>query len=120
MLFMDSDGRLGPTDLFFLVEKGGLVWSAPNAGALSWREWDGFYVVFNPASLEMHILDLLARELIDIIAETPCSNEAVFAEMEKLFEQKLNPDLVDKITNSLIKLDDIGLITPSQPCSTAL
>jgi PqqD family protein of HPr-rel-A system len=105
-------GAVGPADIISRMRGGDINWSAPNADQLAWREWDGFYVVFNPASTEMHLLDPLGRELVDIIAEKPRSNDELFAEMEKLFERKLEFGLREKIINSLAELDNIGLIEP--------
>lgn len=79
---------------------------------LSWLGWDGFYMVFSPASGEMHLLDPLAREIVDVIAEKPRSARDLLLEMEKILDVELSPELSDKIMGSLAELDKIGLVEP--------
>lgn len=77
-------------------------------------------MVFNPASGEMHLLDGLGREIVDVIAEKPRSTGDLLAEMTKIFDQPPSPGLNEKIMGSLRELDKIGLVEPVDSAAASL
>src|SRR5437870_13332717 len=51
------------------------IWEVLSAGTLRWREWNGEFVVYNPASGLTHHLNLLAGEALLSLEERPASSD---------------------------------------------
>jgi PqqD family protein of HPr-rel-A system len=98
--------------LNFTSASSNIFWAVPNTDQLVWLGWDGFYMVFHPASGEMHLLDGLAREIVDVIAGKPCTEAELLLQMAEIFDSGLSPELSKKIMGSLAELDKIGLLEP--------
>ena len=106
--------------LILRSDSGVPTWTVPGKDKLVWLGWDGFYMVFHPASGEMHLLDSLAREIVDVIAEKPCTQKDLLQEMEKIFGRTFEAEFSEKIMGSLAELDKIGLVEPVDSAAASL
>ncbi len=73
-------------------------WTVPKDAGLEWRRWGRFYVVYNPASGNTHLLnDLSARVLSSL--ETRAST---LEELEHTYSSDLN--------GLVAELEELGLV----------
>ncbi len=87
-------------------------WVCPHAPSFVWKSWDDYEVVFNPVSSTTHILNAVAREIVDIVADGPCTGTEIIDKLGKILNQTINLSLQEDILSSLKELDSIGLIMP--------
>ncbi|MFQ5466610.1 MAG: HPr-rel-A system PqqD family peptide chaperone [Kiloniellaceae bacterium] len=83
---------------------------------LSWRQWDGDYVVFNPASGDTHVLDIATGEVLMRLAAGPASIEEIAECLAAFLQVDKDSDLAEAARDMVQKLDELGLIEPAPPC----
>lgn len=83
---------------------------------LSWRQWDGDYVVFNPASGDTHVLDIATGEVLMRLAAGPASIEEIADRLAAFLDVDKDSGLAEAATEMVRKLDELGLIEPATPC----
>jgi PqqD family protein of HPr-rel-A system len=57
------------------------VWHLPNGTALSWRCWDGDFVVFSSASGRTHMFDALSAWTLQKIESAPVAQDALVTQL---------------------------------------
>ena len=92
------------------------VWKANAAALSSLRDWGGEYAVFNPASGDSHLLDIVAGELLAALAGGPLAAPALYARIAALLEVDNDRQLAESVDAILAHLDEIGLIEPVPAC----
>lgn len=83
---------------------------------LSWRCWDGEYVVFNPASGNTHILDIASGEILMCLLDGRTGTETVSARLAALLEVDNDAEAEAAATRILDSLAELGLIEPAGQC----
>lgn len=86
------------------------VWHAPRYTEFAFRHWQGATFVFDPASGRTHYLNDAAAEILDRLAEAPCSAGALLESM--LTDHPSDePEAFGEATQRVITLlDQLGLI----------
>jgi len=88
------------------------IWKLAGARDLQWRWWDDQLVVYQPASGDTHLLNLVAGEVLVSLREAP----ARVAELADRMALRLalppgeRAKLLDEIETLLSQLDELGLV----------
>lgn len=90
------------------------VWTVPGVDGFKWRFFDTISVLFDPRSGEMHLLDPMAREILDILAETPKTTSDLAAALADIMENTEKEDVSARVAEMVEQFDRIGLIFPSR------
>lgn len=96
-----------------------IIWGAPDAPFFVWREWEGLTMVYSQISGGTHLLDPLAREIYDLIAEQPRQLDEILLEIQSCIDEDLDEVFRHRIVASLLELDNIGLIVPTETAASA-
>lgn len=88
-----------------------LLWTVRRSGDICWRDWDGLGAVYDDASGDTHLVDVLAIEFLELLIREPLS-------LAQLLEQLTDaiPVAMDAETSAaffdrqLRSLRDLGLI----------
>lgn len=94
----------------------GVCWAAPGAGGFLWREFGTVSVLFDPRSGETHLLDPLAREILDLLIEHPRTGAQTAAALGALIggpAEELRP----RVEEAMAEFDRLGLIFPATESS---
>lgn len=83
---------------------------------MSWRCWDGEYVVFNPASGNTHMLDIASGEILVRLMARPTDIARLSARLGAFLEVDNDTDLEAAVSRILGRLEDLGLIEPAARC----
>jgi PqqD family protein of HPr-rel-A system len=89
------------------------VWSLPNGVVLSWRCWDGEYIVLNYGSGQTHLLDALSAWVLQKIEASPSAPNVLLKHLVQelgLAEDKL----AYRMNEILTEFEKQGLAEPSQ------
>jgi PqqD family protein of HPr-rel-A system len=87
------------------------LWMIGRLADITWRDWDGLGAVYDDGSGDTHLVDVLAIEILDLLARQPRS---VGQLVEQLAEAI--PELMDRETalalleRHLRSLKDFGLV----------
>lgn len=92
------------------------TWRISTDQDLTWRQWDGDYVVYNPVSGDTHILDIVTGEILRGLATGPASEEEIARRMAAFLEVEKDDALNEAALTMVEKLDELGLIEPLPPC----
>lgn len=92
------------------------TWKICGDADLAWRQWDGDYVVFDPASGNTHLLDIASGEVLMTLLDGPASAERIAARVADLLEVGQDEPLGAAVAGILESLDELGLIEPAEPC----
>ncbi|WP_422010491.1 HPr-rel-A system PqqD family peptide chaperone [Roseateles sp.] len=87
------------------------LWMIGRPADITWRDWDGLGAVYDDGSGDTHLVDVLAIEILDLLARQPRS-------VVQLVEQLADaiPDLMDRETAFALlerhvrSLKDFGLV----------
>lgn len=90
-------------------------WQVPRSNALLWRQWNGNFVVFNPASGDTHFLNALAGAILQLLESDALTLEQIVSHLQDVSDEPLGDELVDEIHHLVAKFDTVGLIEPAHP-----
>lgn len=85
----------------------------PRANELAWRQWNGKFVVFNPASGDTHFLNALAGAILQLLESEVLTVEQIVSHLQDVSDDPLDDELVDEIHHLVEKFDTVGLIEPA-------
>ena len=88
-------------------------WHLATGSALSWRCWEGDYVVFNSLSGNTHTLDILTGELLKAIDAGTSEFEALCSLAADFLEISNDQRVAETVRTALTNLDDAGLTEPA-------
>ncbi|MDX1402810.1 MAG: HPr-rel-A system PqqD family peptide chaperone [Kiloniellales bacterium] len=83
--------------------------------ALSWRCWDGDYIVYNPLSGNTHKLDLLTGEICLFLSDERRDLSEIYGFAADFLGIDVSEDLQNSVDASLQALDEAGLIESPDP-----
>ena len=83
---------------------------------MSWRQWEGDYVVFNAASGNTHLLDIASGEVLMALLGGPASASQIAERLAKFLEVANDDGLQAAADGIVSNLDDLGLIERAEPC----
>ena len=86
------------------------IWDIPGNEQLSWRSWDGDYVVFHAFSGQTHRLDLLSGEVLKVMMDGPVSAEVICTRVAAFLETDNDTHVAQAVTKLISGLEDAGLI----------
>lgn len=89
-----------------------VLWQVPEARAFLWRSLGDVAAVYNPASGEIHLLDALAEEILDILAERPQPVNEAAASLGIRLGQAVTADLEQRVAEAIAEFDRLGLVFP--------
>jgi PqqD family protein of HPr-rel-A system len=89
------------------------VWTVPGVAGFKWRFFDTISVLFDPRSGEMHLLDPMAREILDILSESPMTTSDLVDALAGIMENTEIEDVRARVTDMVTQFDRIGLIFPT-------
>ena len=69
-------------------------------------------ILYDPASGHTQVLNDFAREILDLLEDGPKTVSHLFSEFEEIIEKELDPDLKNKIVETVINFDNMGIIEP--------
>ncbi len=88
-------------------------WRIIRPDALSWRCWDGDYVIFNALSGMTHTLDVTAGTIFELALAGPATPDALLRRFSAfLGADAAGAPLQDAVTVTLARLDQLGLAEP--------
>jgi PqqD family protein of HPr-rel-A system len=77
---------------------------------LLWRWWDDDYVVYNGASGDSHVLNLVAGEALRSLEETPADAATLAERVAPTLALTLNDELVARMGQLIAQFEDLGLV----------
>ncbi|MFQ5774661.1 MAG: HPr-rel-A system PqqD family peptide chaperone [Kiloniellaceae bacterium] len=92
------------------------LWKARSDGGLSYRCWDGEYVVFNPASGNTHLLDIASGEVLMVLLSEPAGNDRIAERLADFLEVGNDESLKTAVREILDELEELGLIEFTAKC----
>ncbi len=93
--------------------KTSITWAAPGANGFRWREFDTISVLFDPRSGETHMLDVLSREVLDLISDEPRTSQGVLDAVSSLMPETPEATVKARVDEIVGHFDRIGLIFPA-------
>ena len=93
------------------------IWAASRPAELTWRDWDGFGVVYDGASGSTHLMSALGIEILALLVAAPRREGEVVSELLGAMPDDLAADEASLlITQQLRWLQGLGLLSlGSQP-----
>jgi len=91
-----------------------LSWQITRGCRLAWRVWDEEYVVYNTASGDTHILDLITGEALKCLEDSPASLEQLAARLAVKLDLGSQEITSQYLTSLISKLHESGLIEPAR------
>jgi PqqD family protein of HPr-rel-A system len=91
------------------------VWRIAAETPLSWRAWDGDYVVFDPATGQTHLLDVLAAETLKALAQAPATRDELIERLAASADLPKDGSLAELVRSLIARFDALGLIEPLAP-----
>tara|TARA_B100001939_G_scaffold348193_1_gene373641 strand:+ start:2672 stop:2986 length:315 start_codon:yes stop_codon:yes gene_type:complete len=88
------------------------VFRVPDTARFLWQHWDDAYVIYDTRSGHTQAMNELAREVLAIIEDHPCSLGDILRELENIMGQPLSAALGQQILDTLKEFDKMGLIEP--------
>lgn len=92
-------------------------WKISSDNGLSWRCWDGEYVVFNPASGNTHLLDIASGQVLMTLVAEPTETSRIQEQLAGFLEVDRDDRLVAAVSEILTRLEGLELIEPAKRCS---
>lgn len=89
-----------------------VLWQVPEARAFSWLDLGDVAAVYNPASGEIHLLDALAQEILDMLAERPQPVHDVARGLGRRLGQAVTAELEQRVAEAITEFDRLGLVFP--------
>jgi PqqD family protein of HPr-rel-A system len=85
------------------------VWQIIRPDALTWRCWDGDYVIFNALSGMTHTLDVTAGTVFELALQGPATADELRARLAAFLGQEAPAPLTGAVDETLARLDQLGL-----------
>jgi PqqD family protein of HPr-rel-A system len=76
------------------------------------RDWDGDFIVYSPLSGHTHILDVVAGEVLKLLADGGLDEAGLCARTGAFLDVPNTAAFAAEFANILARLDDLGLIEP--------
>jgi len=89
------------------------VWTVPGADGFKWRFFDTISVLYDPRSGEMHLLDPMAREILDSLSEGPMTTSGLVDALAEIMENTEVEEVRTRVAEMVAQFDRIGLIFPT-------
>lgn len=89
----------------------GRVWRVAGTEGFIWREFDAISVIFDPRSGETHLLDPMAREVLDLLVEAPRTREEL-SDMLVSVLGGVRGDYDERVMQAIVEFDRLGLVQP--------
>lgn len=93
---------------------GTAAWRTLEGSRLVWRLWEDEYVVFDAASGDIHLLDLVSGEVLKRLAESPAEVSRVVRDVASTLELEPDRELFEHVEQALARFETLGLIEPGQ------
>ena len=87
-------------------------WKRRDGLALSWRLWDGEYVVFDEEWGDTHLLSFAAGEALQSLEASPGDAATLTRRIASSLEQDLNDELLGYVEKVVQDCSALGLIEP--------
>ncbi len=88
------------------------TWRILEPGGLTWRCWDGEYIVFHAFSGMTHYLDATAGAVLELLLERPASIHDLAVELESTTGTAASDTIHAALREVLRRFDEIGLAEP--------
>lgn len=88
------------------------VFHVADTACFIWRNMDDAYIIYDKRSGHSQAMNDFAREIFAIIEEKPSSLLEIRQELESLLEKPLGGELMQKVVQTLVEFDKMGLIEP--------
>ena len=88
------------------------VYQIVNTADFLWAGFEDSNILYDPASGHTQVLNDFAREILDLLEDGPKSQSDLFSEFEEIIEKKLDATLKNKIVETIISFDNMGIIEP--------
>lgn len=88
------------------------TWRILEPGGLTWRLWDGEYIVFHAFSGMTHYLDATAGAVLELLLERPASIHDLAAELESTTGTAASDTIHAALREVLRRFGEIGLAEP--------
>ncbi len=88
------------------------MWRVPKDWRLEWRQWGSFHIVFNPASGDTHLLNVISAFVLRSLENEARSVEELKALVSRLPERPGDPADIDDLVS---ELDELGLVAAAPP-----
>src|SRR5262249_9723902 len=86
------------------------LWKASPEAQLLWRQWDGEYVVYNPASGDTHLLNPVAAAALQCLEQSPTSLAQLTEWVASELDLESEPELRQHLEKLLTQFEELGLI----------
>jgi PqqD family protein of HPr-rel-A system len=86
------------------------AWKVGGEVQLLWRQWDGEYIVFNPASGDTHLLNTLAGQTLQCLERAPCTLATLTESVASELELDANEELRQQLAKLLVQFETLSLI----------
>ena len=93
------------------------VWRVSSDSDLSWRCWDGEYVVFNPVTGNTHLLDVASGHVLMSLLAGPTELGRIRDQLAGFLEVEADDRLAAAVSEILSRLEDLDLIEAVEPCA---
>ena len=91
-----------------------VIWTVNAADRPACHRLDGEYIVFNPLTGKTHFLDTAAGVLLEAVMAKPESLSHLCMRLAAFLDVDDDEEVANLVSATLAKLDDLGLIEPSQ------
>jgi PqqD family protein of HPr-rel-A system len=89
-------------------------WRLTNSAELVWRVWDDQFVVYDAASGDTHLLSLAAREVLNVVQQSPADLGAIVRRLSLRLELSPEDQPGQDVENVLGALTRAGVIEAVQ------
>jgi PqqD family protein of HPr-rel-A system len=79
---------------------------------LLWRQWDDDYVVYNGASGDTHVLNVVAGEALRSLEASPADARELAGRVATSLALTLNDELVARMGLLIGEFENLGLVEP--------
>ena len=87
-------------------------WAIADHAALTWREWDGEFVIYDDRSGQVHRLEGLAAEIFETLLAAPADRAGLAIQVTTALEVEQTPEISDAIDTVLRELLISGVVAP--------
>lgn len=95
-----------------LANRPGPSWKTSGSAELTLRNWEGDYVVYNSLNGSTHVLDIVAGEVLKLVAAGRGQQSELCQCIAELLEVPNDTGIATSVGEILAKLDELGLIEP--------
>lgn len=88
------------------------VYHIANTADFLWTSFEDSNILYDPASGHTQVLNDFAREILDLLQDGPKTVSDLFSEFEQILEKELDSDLKNKIVETMLSFDNMGIIEP--------